>query len=165
MRNIMTPSEYIEKEKNITQKIKENNVSAAEAKEVVENNMPKYDNYQSRLLKLIPTEIVGVYIFITGLLPVDAVDTKYIILQWSIFVLLFILNPFYLHYVGSVTNKKQIVICTVGFAVWAFSLGNSYMIIGGEEDFSRLLGSIILAVYTLIVPMFLNENPTQPNTD
>ena len=161
MRNIMTLSEYTQKKENITQKMKENNVSEAEAKEVLESNLPKSDNYQSRLLKLIPTEIVGVYIFINGLLPVDPVGNKYVILQWIIFGLLFIINPLYLRYTSAVTNKKQIVICTVGFAVWAFSLGNSYMIIGSDPTFSRLLGSIILAVYTLIVPMFLNETPTQ----
>ena len=161
MRNIMTLSEYTQKRKNITQKMKENNVSEAEAKVVLESNLPKSDNYQSRLLKLIPTEIVGVYIFINGLLPVDPIGKKYIILQWTIFGLLFILNPLYLRYASAVTNKRQIVICTVGFAVWAYSLGNSYMVIGGDLTFSRLLGSIILAVYTLIVPMFLNETPTQ----
>ena len=123
MRNIMTLSEYTQKKENITQKMKENNVSEAEAKEVLESNLPKSDNYQSRLLKLIPTEIVGVYIFINGLLPVDPVGNKYIILQWIIFGLLFIINPLYLRYASAVTNKKQIVICTVGFCRLGFLFG------------------------------------------
>jgi len=145
---------------NITRKIKENNVGSAEAAAVAEKNMPPGENYQSRLLKLIPAEVVGVYIFIIGLLPVDPVGSKYVILQWVIFGLLFIINPLYLRYASAVTNKKQIVICTIGFAVWAFSLGNSFMIIGNDPDFSRILGSIILALYTLILPIFISE----PNT-
>ena len=160
MRNIMTSSEYQMMKENITQKIEENNVGAAEAAVIVEKNLPKNENYQSRLLKLIPTEVVGVYIFINGILPAGSSENKYIILQWVIFGLLFIINPFYLRYASAVTNKKQIVICTIGFAVWAFSLGNSFMVIGSDPAFSRLLGSIILALYTLVVPIFINESPT-----
>lgn len=160
MRNIMTSSEYQMMKENITQKIEENNVGAAEAAVIVEKNLPKNENYQSRLLKLIPTEVVGVYIFINGILPAGSSENKYIILQWVIFGLLFIINPFYLRYASAVTNKKQIVICTIGFAVWAFSLGNSFMVIGSDLAFSRLLGSIILALYTLVVPIFINESPT-----
>lgn len=157
----MTSSESQLMKENITQKIKENNVGETEAAVVVEKNMPKDENYQSRLLKLIPTEVVGVYIFINGIIPDDSSGNKFIILRWVIFGLLFIINPFYLRYASAVSNKKQIVICTIGFAVWAFSLGNSFMIIGNDPAFSRILGSIILALYTLVVPIFLNENATQ----
>lgn len=164
MRNIRTFAEYNQAKETITQKIEENNVSKADAQAIAEENIPKAENYQSIVLKLIPTEVVGAYIFIIGLLPVAdkttdlvSVDKKYIILHWIIFGLLFIINPLYLRYASSVTNKKQIIICTIGFAVWAFSLGNSYMTFGNDSSFSRLIGSIILALYTLIVPMFLKE--------
>jgi hypothetical protein len=165
MRNIRTSSEYNELKETFTQKIAENDVSKSEAKAIVEKNLPKAENYQSIVLKLIPTEVVGAYIFISGLIPQansglansGNVEDKYRILHWIIFGLLFIINPLYLRYASSVTNKKQIIICTLGFAVWAFSLGNPFMTIGGNPDFSRLIGSIVLALYTLIVPMFLKE--------
>jgi hypothetical protein len=160
MRNIRTSAEYNLVKQTMTQKIEENNVSKAEAKAVIEQNMPKAENYQSLLLKLIPTEVVGAYIFISGLLPIDnpeSIDSKYKILHWIIFGLLFVINPLFLRYASSVTNRKQIIICTLGFAVWAFSLGGPFMTIGSDQNFSRLIGSIILALYTLIVPMFLKE--------
>lgn len=161
MRNIRTSAEYNLVKKTMVKKIEENNVSKDEAEAVIEKNLPKAENYQSLLLKLIPTEVVGAYIFISGLLPVDnavgSIDSKYKILHWIIFGLLFIINPLFLRYASSVTNKKQIIICTFGFAVWAFSLGGPFMIIGSDQTFSRLIGSIILAIYTLIVPMFLKE--------
>ena len=153
----MTMSEYRQKKVNITQKMKEDNVNEADANEVLESNLPKSDNYQSRLLKLIPTEIVGVYIFISGLIPSEPKATKYGNLLLIVFGLLFIINPLYLRYAADVTNKKQIWICTIGFAVWVFSLGNPYMVIGPDPNYSRIIGSIVLAIYTLIVPMFLSE--------
>ncbi|MCX6236737.1 MAG: hypothetical protein NTY07_04100 [Bacteroidia bacterium] len=159
MRNIMTSSEYMQMKENITQKIEENNVGAAEAATIVEKNLPKAEDYQSKLAKLIPAEVVGVYIFINGILPASTGVDKYLILRWIIFGVLFIINPFYLRYASAVTNKKQIVITTIGFAVWAFSLGGSLMVIGSDADFSRLVGSIILALYTLVVPMFITETP------
>lgn len=160
MRNILTMSEYQKMKETVTQKIKENNVSDEDT-QVVANNLPKADNYQSRLLKLIPTEVVGVYIFINGLLPANATDDKYTVLQWIIFGLLFIINPFYLRYVSAVTNKKQILICTISFAVWVFSLNNSFMVVGGDADFTRIISSIILALYTLAVPIFLSGSASQ----
>jgi len=168
MRNIRTSSDYDELKKTFTQKIAENNVSSTEAQAIVEKNLPKAENYQSIVLKLIPTEVVGAYIFISGLIPQanselansGSVDDKYRTLHWIIFGLLFIINPLYLRYASAVTNKKQIIICTFGFAVWAFSLGGTFMTIGQDPDFSRLIASIVLALYTLIVPMFLKETTT-----
>jgi len=160
MRNIRTSAEYNLVKKTMVKKIEENNVSKDEAEDVIEKNLPKAENYQSLLLKLIPTEVVGAYIFISGLLPLEndgVIDSKYKILHWIIFGLLFIINPLFLRYASSVTNNKQIIICTFGFAVWAFSLGGPFMTIGPDQTFSRLIGSIILALYTLIVPMFLKE--------
>lgn len=160
MRNIRTSSDYMEMKESITQKIKENNVSQSEAQATIEKNLPKAENYQSLVLKLIPTEVVAAYIFISGLLPLynSSVEmNKYRILHWIIFGLLFIINPLYLRYASSVTNKSQIIICTIGFAVWAFSLGNPFMTIGNDQDFSRLIGAIILALYTLIVPIFVKK--------
>lgn len=159
MRNIRTSAEYNQVKETMTQKIEENNVSKSDAKAIVEKNLPKAENYQSIVLKLIPTEVVGAYIFIIGLLPLENGDNKYRILHWIIFGLLFVINPLYLRYASSVTNKKQIIICTIGFAVWAFSLGGTFMTIGEDPNFSRLIGSIVLALYTLIVPMFLRETP------
>lgn len=164
MRNIRTFAEYNQAKENMTQKIEENNVSKTDAQAIVEKNLPKAENYQSLVLKLIPTEVVAAYIFISGLIPFEnsgSGDNKYKILQWIIFGLLFIINPLYLRFASSVTNKKQIIVCTIGFAVWAFSLGNPFMTIGGNLDFSRLIGSIVLALYTLIVPMFLKETKMQ----
>ncbi|NOU20101.1 MAG: hypothetical protein HOO91_21300 [Bacteroidales bacterium] len=156
MRNIVTRTEYDNRKQNIMQKIKADGVSEAEAESTVETNLPKSENYQSRLLKLIPTEVIGVYIFISGLLE-GYQGGKYTLLYWIIFGLLFIINPIYLRYVTNVRNKKQLVVCTVGFAVWVLSLGNSFIIIGGDVVFSRLLGSIILALYTLVVPIFFKD--------
>jgi len=157
MRNILTYSEHARMKEDVIQKIKKNDVNDEEAQTVTQG-LPQADNYQSRLLKLIPTEVVGVYIFINGLLP-EGIDgqKKYLVLQWAILGILFFINPLYLWYVSNVTNKKQLVICTIGFAVWAFSLNSSFMTIGGDKSFTQVLSSITLALYTLIVPMFLND--------
>jgi len=157
MRNIVTNKDYDQRKINLSLKMIENNVNEIEAAAIVDKNLIKPDNYQSKLLKLIPTEVVAVFIFISGLIGNDIYDKKYLILKWAVFGFLFIINPFYLRFVSNVTNLKQLIICTLGFAVWFFSLGNNFMTIGNDPDFSQMLGSVILALYTLIVPIFLQE--------
>jgi hypothetical protein len=157
MRSILTEKALSQMKDKLSTEILANNVDAGKANAVLDKNMPKADNYQSRLLKLIPSEVIAVYIFINGIIGNDT-SNKYLVLKWVVFGVLFVINPLYIRYATNVTNWKQILITALGFAVWAFSLGNNYMVIGGDTDFSLMLGSVVLALYTLIVPIFLKES-------
>lgn len=156
MRNIVSFNDYQKMRQSIELKIKENAVTSEDADNVLNENLPKPDNYQTRLLKLIPTEVVAVYVFISGLIQ-GGEGSNYDILRWVVFGILFLINPFYLRYVTNVTNIRQIIICTIGFAVWVFSLGDYYQMIGHDLKFMQIVGSVVLALYTLLVPMFIRE--------
>lgn len=159
MRNILTNSEYNKTKSVLSQKMTQNNIAEPEANSVVENNIPKADNYQSKLLKLIPTEVIGVYIFINGVIQSSDIEKQtLIIVQYIVISILFIVNPVYLRYAANVTNKKQLIICTIGFVVWVLSLGNPFFAnTQNSIDLFNLIGTITLPLYTLFVPIFIRE--------
>ena len=123
----------------------------------------KLDDFKTVLANLIPAEVIGTYIFIEGLIhsfPND-VNTGHPpnsvgIINWVAFGILFIINPFYNYKIGGVTNRYQLVISTIGFAVWVLAIGGPFETLVDEKKFPiHLLGAVILALYTLIIPIFM----------
>lgn len=115
------------------------------------------DNYASQIVKLIPVEIVGVYLGISNLIDGQKITDPSTI-QWIVFFTILIITPFYLKNVAGVFDKRQIIIATFSFIIWALSLGGPF-----ESFFKdrlsegltvKFLGGIILMIYTLIVPIF-----------
>lgn len=125
------------------------------------------DNYASQIVKLIPVEIIGVYLGISNLIEgqkiTDATAAQTV--QWVVFFAILIITPFYLYRAAGVTDKLQIAVATFSFIVWALSLGgpfSSYFdhrLTGGLTI--KFLGGIILMIYSLIVPIFYRK-PTNP---
>lgn len=122
----------------------------------------KADNYSSQIVKLIPVDVVGVYLGITSLIAGQQLvgDTSQI-LGWIVFGLVAIITPFYLWRVAGVNDKWQIFIVTVSFIIWAISLGGPFeLLANGSKAFKatglneKFLGGILITIYTLVVPMF-----------
>jgi len=122
---------------------------------------PKEDPYVSKIIKLIPADIISVYLAIFNIIKSnnqnpDGNPT----LQWIVFGLMIIITPFYLKKVALINTTKQIVFCTVSFAVWVFSMGgplDGQIIIGYTAQF---LGAVFLPIYTLLIPLLYNQ--TEP---
>ncbi|THU41170.1 hypothetical protein FAM09_03390 [Niastella caeni] len=110
------------------------------------------DNYASQIVKLIPIEIVGVYLGISNLIKGQD------LVQWIIFLIILIITPFYLKKVANISDRIQIIIATISYIIWAISLGGPF------ENFLQpklppnftvqTLGGILIMLYTLIVPIF-----------
>lgn len=69
------------------------------------------------LLKLIPSEVIAVFVFIQGVMP-----GKF----WPHFVvalLLVGLTPLYLSMAGGVKSKTQLVLSTLSLVVWIYAMG------------------------------------------
>ncbi len=117
------------------------------------------DTYKDILLKLIPAEIVGAYIGIIGFLAKP--DGKY---DWMIIatcILLFVLTPFYLNRIYEIKKISQLVISAISFLIWTFSLNGGILITYYKlhtETFSMIC-SVIIILWTLIVPIFSKEKP------
>jgi hypothetical protein len=113
-------------------------------------------NYQDRLLKLIPSEIVGAYMVLQGIVP--AAQAKWATTIISAILLLF--TPLYLNRIQKVNRLPQLVITTFSFAVWVYSLGGPFQYWGLYQAW---LGSVILILWTVLVPMLVNPQTPQAN--
>jgi hypothetical protein len=113
-------------------------------------------NYKDRLLKLIPSEIVAAYMVLAGIIPLASAKWGTLIVS----IILLILVPFYLWKIHNVTRSSQIIVTSISFVVWVYSLGGPFQF---WNLYQAWIGSVILVLWTLIVPLAINPKP-QPQT-
>ncbi len=117
----------------------------------------KLEYYTDYLLKLIPSEIIGAYVVIDGIIQGSNVDISIIeTVQWLVVGILFILTPLYLYFLSKVNNVKHLVLATIGFLVWVFALGGPFENLG-DKSLIHLIGSITLVLFSLFVMIFANQ--------
>lgn len=112
------------------------------------------DPYVSKLIKLIPADIVGVYLAVFNLLDIGGQgNSGNKSIELIVFSLILIITPFYLKRVAGITTARQIIFCTVSFVIWVFSLGGPVegLVIGGYS--TKFLASVFLPIYTLLIPL------------
>ncbi len=121
--------------------------------------------YSDKLVKLIPSEIIGAYMVLSNILgynagniqasvlpkPVTENDLKPILLQVVFFVLL-ILTPVYLRKVSKVNNVTQLGVTTFSFIIWVYTLGGPFVVWG---LYYSLIGSVVLVLWSVIIPLFV----------
>jgi hypothetical protein len=111
------------------------------------------DSYNTRILKYIPAEVVAVYIGIQGAINQADPSGPNATLLWIAFGILLILTPVYLWRVTHVTKTVQLVITTISFAVWVFSLGGPFAFL---PWYHVIYGAVLLPLFTfaagIIIP-------------
>jgi len=121
--------------------------------------------YSDKLVKLIPSEIIGAYMVLSNILgstagsmqasvkpfPVTDNDLKPILLQVVFFVLL-ILTPVYLKKISKVNNVAQLIVTTVSFIIWVYTLGGPFIVWG---IYYSLIGSVVLVLWSVVIPLFV----------
>ncbi len=117
------------------------------------------DPYTSKIIKLIPADIIGVYLGVFNIIKSSSENQgNNRTLQWIVFGLILLITPFYLKKVAGVISTRQIVFSTISFVVWAFSLGGP---LDGEDIGGytiQFLGALFLPIYTLVIPLFYTGN-------
>ena len=125
--------------------------------------------FQDKVVKLIPTEIVGAYMVLNGIIGLPAAtpsvaatrfpsappvsdDTLRLYLIQAVFAILLVLTPLYLAKVAKVTNRRQLAVTTMSFVVWAYTLGGPFVVWG---LYYPLVASVLLVIWSLIGPMFV----------
>lgn len=122
-------------------------VKAASAEPPVENS------FKDRLVKLIPSEIVTAYVTIQGLISsAGNSNSNKETLMWIVIAVLFSLTPLYLRQVGNVKKIGQLAFTSVAFLIWVLAIGSPLGDILGYA--STFIGSIVLVLYTLMIPFF-----------
>lgn len=126
----------------------------------------KTQPYSDKLVKLIPSEIIGAYMVLSNILgfnagdiqasvkpyPITESDLKPILLQIVFFVLL-ILTPIYLKKISKVNNVNQLVVTTISFIIWVYTLGGPFVVWG---LYYSLIGSVVLVLWSVIIPLFVS---------
>jgi hypothetical protein len=110
------------------------------------------NDFKDRLVKLIPSEIVTAYVTIQGLIAAGGGGGDKTTLMYIVIGVLFGLTPVYLMQVGNVKKVGQIVFTSVAFLIWVLAIGSPVGPILGYA--STFIGSIVLVLYTLLIPMF-----------
>jgi len=114
------------------------------------------DDYLSRVLKHIPTEIVMAYVSIEGVLrttystSVPHEREMLLKLLWIVAAALTILTPLWLWRVMRVKRFEQLFISTLSFPVWLFALGGPFAL---QDWYEPAFGAVVLPLYTLLVPI------------
>jgi len=114
------------------------------------------DDYMSRVLKHIPSEIVMAYVAVDGVLrtsynPAVWSERRTLsTLLWVVLAVLSILTPFWLWRVMRVRRPAQLFISTLSVPVWLFALGGPFALL---DWYQPAFGAIVLPLYTLVVPI------------
>jgi len=112
------------------------------------------DDFLARLIKLIPSEVVAVYLGLDGVLR-GARDTLPLAPAfWVVFGVMLVGTPLFLWRVQNVEKPVQLAVSTLSFAVWVFVAG------GAAQEVVHLnptVGAIVLLLYTFFVPILVGE--------
>ena len=110
----------------------------------------KTNDYMEKLYKLIPIEVTAAYVAGSSIISSNpnALSLGYILLIFAI--ILFVINPIFLSRVQGVSNKKQLLISTLSFPIWAANTSIEWF--SGFGSVSLIL-ALILILWTLIVPI------------
>jgi hypothetical protein len=105
------------------------------------------------LLKLIPSEVIAVFIFVQGVMPGAF---------WPHFIMavaLVALTPLYLSRAGGVQSRAQLVLSTASMVVWIYAMGTGPLRFVRPPYYEPWHGAVLLAVWTLVPPMLLTQRP------
>jgi hypothetical protein len=111
--------------------------------------------YLEKMVKMIPSEIVTLYIFLLGFVPkVEIVpDDNKIFLYGTIFFLCLVLTPTYLYSIADKTKKYKLHLAysTLAFIIWAYTISAGTII---PDFYDPALASIIIAIFTAMSSLF-----------
>ena len=114
------------------------------------------NSFIKALLKLIPSEIIAVFIFLQGVLPDRLVP------HLVISLLLVGITPLYLYTAMGVRSVGQLVLSTLAMIVWIYARGQGPVRFLEAPIYEPWYGSVILAIWILIPPMLLYHSKGQP---
>ncbi|SRR6266498_213482 len=112
--------------------------------------------YFDKAVKLVPTEIVGAYMVLAGIVGITPTTTtgptdslSRILIQVVFFVLL-VLTPLYLWRISKVTNIVQLVVTTIAYVIWIYTLGGPFAVWG---IYDPKIAALLLTAWSLVIPL------------
>lgn len=105
------------------------------------------------LLKLIPSEVIAVFVFIQGVMP--GALAPHLVAA----LVLVAITPVYLRFASGVRSRTQLVISTLSLVVWIYAMGTGPLRFLAPPWYEPWHGAVALAVWTLVPPIFLTPRP------
>lgn len=103
------------------------------------------------LIKLIPSEVIAVFVFIQGVMPYKL--GPHLVAA----AILIAITPIYLARVMGVRSRAQLVISTLSLVIWMYAMRGGPVQFLNSPFYERWYGAVALAIWTLVPPMFLTR--------
>jgi hypothetical protein len=108
------------------------------------------------VLKLIPSEVIAVFVFVQGVMP------RLLVPHLVVAVLLVAITPLYLSRAAGVRARAQLVVSTISLVVWIWAMGAGPLRFVPAPWYEPWHGAVALAAWTLVPPMFLSRPAAAP---
>ena len=105
------------------------------------------------LLKLIPSEVIAVFVFVQDVMPRQF---------WPHLVMALVLvalTPMYLRLAAGVKSRTRLILSTLSLVVWIYAMGTGPLRFVKAPFYEPWHGAVLLAVWTLVPPMLLTRAP------
>ena len=116
------------------------------------NSPENSDDYKDRLIKMIPADVVAVYLACNTAVGQFKGDYSW---YWYVFAIILFFTPFYLIRVLEVKDLVQIILMCVSFILWTMTIDNPFVkLFNGDINKLKLFSTIAVALYTFVMPIF-----------
>ena len=105
------------------------------------------DSYSEALAKLIPSEVLSVYITVIGI--IESSRDRSLNAMWVMFVFSMLVTPIVLRYSMKVRDGIQLSISTVAFVLWAWAFGGPFE----SLSYPSYLPSSLVVIFTFTMPL------------
>jgi hypothetical protein len=121
--------------------------------------VPSEDDYLTKLLKYVPLEVLGAYLFVAGVIDSNVTDKRdHALWLGGLLVGILVLTIPYDIRVLNVVRAKQIVVSVIGLSIYVFAVGGWF---ATTTWYHQWYASIILPVFGLLVAIIkLGDLPT-----
>lgn len=116
------------------------------------NNPENPDDFKTRLIKMIPGEVVAVYLACNT--AVTQFGIKNYVAYWIVFGIILLLTPLYLKRVMNINDIVQILIMTVAFILWCITIDKPFDSLFADSKQQQLFSTLALSIYTFAIPIF-----------
>jgi len=116
------------------------------------------NSFLKAVLKLIPSEVVAVFVFLQGILP-EALVPHLVVSCFLVGI-----TPLYLRFAMGVRSRPQLLVSSISMIVWIYALGQGPVRFLRAPWYEPWYGSVVLVLWTLIPPMLLYHQSADGQT-
>jgi hypothetical protein len=111
----------------------------------ITENSNSAEDILSRIVKMAPSEVVGLYLLGKGAIPTDAPASTIGI--WSVICLLLVLV---LRIWGTKSQWPAVIVSFLSFGIWVLGIGDPLL----SFSLQGYIVSLLILVFTFVVPIF-----------